>query len=118
MPDLVGPWIDRLAIAYMGVAMRDPNRVHFEDSVAKQAGFSSVIAHGTFAIGYAGAAVTRRFGADAIRQLSLSLRAPARPGDRLEVVLEALKGGSVGIEVHDQHGRCIARGTATVRTPG
>lgn len=73
--------VNRMRIAWMAVAISDPNPIHVEDDIARSAGFPSVIAHGTFAVGAVGAAVGRRFGAGRVRRVALRLTAPSFPGD-------------------------------------
>jgi acyl dehydratase len=93
IPSLQSPTIQRLNIAYMSVAMGDPNPIHMEDDFARQAGMPGVIAHGTFPIGYVGAALTRTFGFDAVKHMKVDLTAPVFPGDELSteiVVKEAV----------------------------
>lgn len=83
LPELLTPAIDRLRIAYMTVAMRDPNPVHVDDDYAVLCGLPRAIAHGTFVVSYAGAAITRVFGADALRRIRVDVAAPVFPGDVL-----------------------------------
>lgn len=121
---LQGPRIDRMGIAYMAVAMRDPNLVHVEPDVAAAAGMENVIAHGTFPLGYAGAALTRAYGFERVRRLRVDLTAPVFPGDALTTELEvvgddnSMEGGSlvrrVRISVLKADGTLAARGEAEV----
>jgi acyl dehydratase len=102
--------------------MRDPNLVHVEDEYAAKSGLPSVIAHGTFVTSYAGAAVSRAVGVDAIRQIRVDVTAPVFPGDVLRTA--AVVTGSepapdgdrltIGITVTNQDGLQVGRGTAVV----
>lgn len=111
--------IGRMNIAYMAVAMRDPNPVHVEDDFARQTGMPGVIAHGTFVLGYAGAMLTRAFGVDALRRWRIDLTAPVYPGDVLdaEAVVREVGDGELDLTlaVRNQSGTVVGRGSATVR---
>lgn len=123
LPEIVSPPIDRLRIAYMAVAMRDPNLVHVEDSYAQKSGLPGVIAHGTFALSYAGAAVARVAGVDALRRLDIALTAPVFAGDVLRTtgVATAVDADADGVElvtveltVERQDGVRVGQGAATL----
>jgi acyl dehydratase len=113
------PVMDRMRIAYMTVAMRDPNLVHVEDAYAAKAGLPSVIAHGTFAVSYLGIAVSRLVGVDALRRLKVTLLAPVFPGDQLRLeatvtTVEPDDGGTVTVTLSatNADGTRVARGEA------
>jgi len=122
LPEIVTPPVDRLRIAYMTVAMRDPNLVHMEDAYAAKSGLPSVIAHGTFVTSYAGAVVTRAVGADALRRIRVDVTAPVFPGDVLRAtgVVTGSSPGPTGAEltielsVVKQDGTQVGRGTAVI----
>lgn len=122
LPEVLSPAIDRLRIAYMAVAMRDPNLVHVEDDFAVRSGLPGVIAHGTFVLAYAGAAVGRALGVDAIRRLKVDLTAPVFPGDILTTkgratAVEREDGGdlvTLALTVEREDGVAVGRGSATV----
>lgn len=122
LPEVVTPPVDRLRIAYMAVAMRDPNLVHVEDSYAAKSGLPSAIAHGTFVTSYAGAAVSRAVGVDALRRVRVDVTAPVFPGDVLRTAavvtgVEATAEGeavTVELTVTNQDGVRVGRGTAVV----
>jgi acyl dehydratase len=120
LPEIVTPVVDRLRIAYMAVAMRDPNLVHVEPDYAARAGLPSVIAHGTFAVSYLGAAVARAAGVDALSRLKVDLVAPVFPGERLRteatvVDVQPSDTGpvvSVRLSATTTDGKPVARGRA------
>ena len=122
LPEVEPPPIDRLRIAYMAVSMRDPNLVHVEDEVAARSGLPSVIAHGTFVVSYAGAAVSRAVGVDAVRVLRVDVTAPVFPGDvlRTRAVVtrsEPVEEGemlTVDLSVTRHDGTEVGRGSASV----
>lgn len=122
LPEVVTPPVDRMRIAYMAVAMRDPNLVHVEDSYAARSGLPSAIAHGTFVTSYAGAAVSRVVGVDALRRVRVDVTAPVFPGDVLRTagMVTAVEPAQVGTEltieltVTNQDGVQVGRGTAVV----
>lgn len=105
------PEISRMRLAYMAVAMRDPNPVHVDDAFAAQTGLPSVIAHGTFAVSYLGAVVSRHVGVAALRRLKVELTAPVFPGESLLASVE------VHPETVDHDGVAIASGTLTATKP-
>ena len=92
LPPISTHAITRLHIAYMAVAMHDPNPVHVDDEFAREAGMPSAIAHGTFAVSYLGAAISRTVGVDQLRRLRVELTAPIFPGEHLvtSVVVDAI----------------------------
>lgn len=111
---------DRLDIAYMSVAMGDPNLVHLDDTVAAESGLPSVIAHGTFVIGYFGAYLSRLPGGHELGELKTELLAPVFPGQALtvqgRVVAGAVAGGGTVIDLEARRGEVpIARGRAQLR---
>ena len=125
LPEIVTPPVDRLRIAYMTVAMRDPNLVHVEDAYAAKSGLPSAIAHGTFVTSYAGAAVSRAVGVDAVRRIRVDVTAPVFPGDvlRTHAVVTASEPApegrllTVDLTVTNQDGVRVGRGTAAVEQP-
>lgn len=125
LPEILTPLIDRLRIAYMTVAMRDPNPVHVEPDYAAKAGLPSVIAHGTFGVAYLGAAVSRAAGVDALSRLKVDLVAPVFPGEalRTEAVVTDVAVGERGpvvslrLTATTTEGKPVARGTAEFRDP-
>ncbi len=109
--------IDRMRIARMAGAINDPNPIHLEDTLAQQAGFPSVIAHGTFAIGAIGLLLTQWVGQQHISHLETRLLAPVFPDDHLvcEGQVESVEGNRAMIRAQVLAGRRqIATGLATV----
>lgn len=86
-------------IAWMAVALEDPNPVHLDDALAARAGFPSVIAHGTFAVGAIGLLLGRWAGQRYIRQMETRLMAPAFPGDQLVAEGEVERASATQAEV-------------------
>ena len=123
LPPLEPPEVDRMRIAYMTVAMRDPNPVHIEDDYAQRCGLPGVIAHGTFVVAYLGLAVSRLVGVDAVRRVRADLTQPVFPGDKItteatvtEVVPEA-DGAvvTVALSAVRDDGTQVGRGEAVFR---
>lgn len=110
--------VTRLDIAWMAVAVTDPNPIHVEDEVARQAGFRSVIAHGTFPVGAIGAAVARRYGAGRTRLLSVRLTAPTYPGDTILATAVEGRGPSTLDVAAVARGRLLAKGTVELDRDG
>ena len=119
LPSLRPPTVDRLRIAYMAVAMRDPNLVHVEDAHAQRCGLPGAIAHGTFVIAYLGGLISRLAGTDAVRQFSVELTAPVFPGDEIEASgsVTAVDGDLVtaALQATRVDGTTVGRGEATFR---
>ncbi len=121
LPSLRTPPMDRGRLASMAAAMGDPNPVHLDDEFAEGIGLPGVIAHGTFAISYVGAAISRHVGVEQLRTLNVELTAPVFIGDELitqvtigvvhssgaETVLDGV------LSVRNQAGTVVARGTAS-----
>lgn len=120
-PLLVTPKISRLQLAYMTVAMRDPNLVHMEDEYAKLSGLPQVIAHGTFAVSYVGAAVSKVVGVDNVKRLKVELTAPVFPGDTITIdLVDVEENGdstSATLTAVNQSGVQVARGIAQWSAP-
>lgn len=122
LPEVEAPKLDRLRLAYMAVSMRDPNLVHMEDDYAARSGLPGVIAHGTFVVSYAGAAVSRVVGVDAIKRLKVDVTGPVFLGDvlrtRAEVVdVEPSADGELlrlNLTVSRDDGQTVGRGEAVV----
>jgi acyl dehydratase len=96
LPPLSPPPVDRMRLAYMAVAMRDPNLVHIDDDYAERCGLPGVIAHGTFVVAYLGLVVSRAAGAGAVRRLRVELTAPVFPGDTVSA-----EGTVTGVVPHE-----------------
>ena len=115
------PVIDRMRIAYMVVAMRDPNPVHVEEKAAAEAGLPGTIAHGTFVLSYLGAAVSRLVGVAALRSLDVKLTAPVFVGEQLRLSAQVTDGDGrrrrVAVEAANPSGATVARGTIEVELP-
>ncbi len=108
-------------VAYAG-ASGDLNPIHWSDRVAAQVGLPGVIAHGTFVVSYAGAAVSRVVGVDAIKRLKVDVTGPVFLGDvlrtRAEVVdVEPAADGELlrlDLTVNRDDGQTVGRGEAVV----
>jgi len=125
LPSIRTPPMDRMRLAYMAVAMRDPNPVHLDDDFAQGIGLPGVIAHGTFAVSYVGAAISRHVGVDRIRTFNVELTAPVFIGDELTTQVTTGMVHSMGDEtilegvlsVRNQDGTLVARGSASWISP-
>jgi acyl dehydratase len=114
---IASPALDRMRLAYMTVAMRDPNPVHLEDEAARRSGLPSHIAHGTFAVAYLAATVSRLAGIDRLRELDVRLVAPVFGGDRLQTSGEVEAPDTVAVVASRQDGTVVARGTVRIHGP-
>ena len=109
--------VDRLAIAWMAVALEDPNLIHVEDRVAQEAGFPTVIAHGTFPLGAIGAMLAQWAGEENMLELDIRLVAPTFPGNSIRVegsILERVDKKQTVEVVVRQKDQIVARGRAIV----
>lgn len=109
--------VNRLDIAWMAVALQDPNLIHVEDAVARSSGLPQVVAHGTFPVGLIGTMLGGLGGT--VRRLSVRLTAPTYPGDvvRARGKIVAAEEGRLTVEVEASAGdRTVARGTAEVES--
>ena len=109
--------VDRLAIAWMAVALEDPNLIHVEDRVAQEAGFPTVIAHGTFPIGAIGAMLAQWAGEENVLELDIRLVAPTFPGNSIVgegSILERVDKKQTVEVVVRQKDQIVARGRAIV----
>lgn len=117
IPPFTSPEITRLRLAYMAVAMRDPNLVHMEDEYAQKSGLPRVIAHGTFAVAYVGSALSQAVGIGRVRRVKVELTAPVFPQDIISVVYTdtQINGDltTARISANNQSGTLVARGEAT-----
>lgn len=117
IPKFTSPEITRLRLAYMAVAMRDPNLVHMEDEYAKKSGLPQVIAHGTFAVAYVGFALSQAVGIDRVRRVKVELTAPVFPQDIISVTYTDLETNgdltTAQISAKNQSGVLVARGEST-----
>lgn len=116
VPEL--PIIDAMRVAYMTVAMRDPNPVHVDTAAAAEAGFPGTIAHGTFVLSFLGSALTRHYGTAALRTLDVKLTAPVFVGEQL-VISATIVGDdgsmrNVRLTAINPDGRVVAKGRAQV----
>lgn len=89
-PASIGP-ITHMDIAYMAVAMTDPNPIHTEQSVAEEAGLPSVIAHGTFVLALCGIVVSRSPSCERLLSLNVRLTSPVFPGDRITATAQVVE---------------------------
>ena len=109
--------VDRLAIAWMAVALEDSNPIHLEDRVAQEAGFPTVIAHGTFPLGAIGAMLAQWAGEENVLELAIRLVAPTFPGHSITAegsMLERVDKKQTVEVVVRQKDQIVARGRAIV----
>jgi acyl dehydratase len=117
LPELSSGPIDRRRLAYMAVAMQDPNLLHLDEAYAAKCGFPGLVAHGTFAISLALAAVTQAFSVARLRSYDIRLVAPVFVGDdiRTSARVTSRTDTHVVFELSASVGqRTVARGVATV----
>ncbi len=88
-PITFGPVTRTDLVRYAG-ASGDFNPLHHDPDFARAAGFPDVIAHGMYTAGIVGAALQRRWGAEALRSYKVRFRSPVRVGDSLTLTADAV----------------------------
>jgi acyl dehydratase len=117
LPELTSRPIGREQLAYMAVAMRDPNLIHLEDSVAHKAGFDAVVAHGTFATSLMAVCVTRALPSHRLRSFEAQLTAPVLVGQSIRVtaVVDSIEEATIQVGVTARtESSVVGRGTVTM----
>lgn len=112
--------VSHLDVAWMAVALEDPNPIHVDQEVAQRAGFPSPIAHGTFPLGVIGVMLARWAGAGNVASMEVRLTAPTMPGDAVKAIgtVISVEHTRATVEVEAKTGdRVLARGTAEVEVP-
>jgi acyl dehydratase len=119
LPERVFGPITRMTIARFSVACADPNLVHIDEDVARNAGFSGgVIASGGLLMGVMDDVITAWAGLGVIRSSSHTFRAPTLPGSTITVTGEVTDLRveatppivTVTMTATDDAGRCISVG--------
>ncbi|HYH48089.1 MAG TPA: MaoC/PaaZ C-terminal domain-containing protein, partial [Acidimicrobiia bacterium] len=115
----ITPPLDRVRIQQFAVAMSDPNPVHTDEAFCRYLGLAGIIAPGGMAVVALAHSVARHYGAEAIAELDVTLKAPALESERLvcypEVV--AADGGALELacRVTNEAGDLKAEGRVVVR---
>jgi len=100
---VVTPTIDRLGLARLSVALDNPDPLHVDDSVAREAGFERVIGHGGAVVGLLHEPVRSWAGIETPVRLITRQSAPFGLGDSLTAV--------AGDVTHDDGGSTWVRTT-------
>jgi acyl dehydratase len=77
------PPLDRVRITQFAAAMSDSNPVHADDAFCRSLGLPGIIAPGGMAVVALAHSVARRYGAESIREVDVTLKAPTTAGERL-----------------------------------
>lgn len=117
-PIRVGPF-SRVDFARMSAAIANPDPLHVDDQVAREAGFEGVIGQGSTVVGLAHEVVRRAFGIDAPSRLRVRQKLPFSIGDSLEARVKDLDTQSDGssqaqIEVVNQKDDKVAESDAVI----
>lgn len=125
LPELV-KHVTQREINMYAEASGDFNPIHIDESFAAQTPFGGTIAHGMLILAYVSEMMTAAFGQSWLKEGKLSVRfkAPARPGDDLNITgkissIEQEQGDlyvNCGLETRSQRGETIVVGKATVKS--
>ena len=124
-PRTVGPVGVADFVRYAG-ASGDFNPLHYDDAIARAAGFRTVFAQGMFSAGVLGAYVADSFGAASVRRFNVRFVDVVWPGDALTcaaiITREYDEAGERHVDVEltctRQTGELAVRGTATLVVTG
>lgn len=100
-PIRVGPF-SRVDFARMSAAIANPDPLHVDEEVAREAGFEGVIGQGSTVVGLAHEALRRAFGMTAPSRLQVRQKLPFSIGDSLEARpndLEVRSDGSLQTQI-------------------
>lgn len=119
-----GP-VTRMDFIRFSAATADPNRVHIEEDVARDAGLPSVIGSGGIVGGVMSDVVTAWAGLGSVRRVTGKIGFPLFPGTTVtvggEVTARAAAGDQVTLEVHvlatDDGGTVLGDNTYTIEVP-
>jgi acyl dehydratase len=116
------PVLDRVRIEQFAAAMRDPNPVHADEEFCRSIGLPGIIAPGGMAVVALAHSVVRHYGADSLREIDVTLKAPTYPGERLVCtpeVTEVLAGAlEISCQVTNEAGDLKAEGRVVVLDRG
>ena len=123
-PREFGPMTRQMFVQYAG-ASGDLNPMHYDDDLARSAGYPSVFGQGMLTAGLLATFATDWLGADAIRRFGVRFREQVWPGDVLTccgqvvAVVAAEHGDRVTVELsaHRQTGGVAITGTAEFLIP-
>ncbi len=118
VPREFGPLTRQMFVRYAG-ASGDFNPMHYDDDLARSAGYPSVFGQGMLTAGLLATFVTDWLGADTIRRFSVRFREQVWPGDVLtcsgQIVAVSTEGDfdrvTVELAARRQTGRAAVTGT-------
>lgn len=114
-PREFGPLTRQMFVRYAG-ASGDLNPMHYDDELARSAGYPSVFGQGMLTAGLLGTFVTDWLGAGEIRRFAVRFREQVWPGDVITCTgrVVAIDGDRVSVELSAvrQTGRVAVTGTA------
>ena len=119
----IGP-LTRMDFARFSIAADDPNRVHIEEGVAREAGLPDVIGSGGIVVGLLTDLVTSWGGPEILQSASFRIMAPLFPGTVLLAGGRVMRwdsgdNGSAEIVAYadDESGQRLGEGTFCLRVP-
>ena len=102
---------------YAGASL-DFNRIHYDDTFAREGGYPGVIAHGMLSMGFLGELLAHRFGPANVRRMKVRFKAVTYPGDvvtcRAEVTAVREDELDVKLWTETKPGTITVDGTATI----
>lgn len=111
-PREFGPLTRQMFVRYSG-ASGDLNPMHYDDELARSAGYPSVFAQGMFSAALLAGFATDWLGAPGVRRFGVRFREQVWPGDVL-----TCSGTVVAVSVEDEADRVSVELTATRQTGG
>lgn len=116
-PVVYGPLTRTDLVRYAG-ASGDFNPLHHDHAFATAAGLPDVMAHGMLSAGLLASALTRWFGAGAVRRYAVRFRSPVWPGDVLTARCLTLQptpdGAELTLALTRADGETVLSATASV----
>lgn len=115
--------IDRMDLVRYAGSSGDLNPMHLDDEFAQAAGYDRVFGHGMYTAAQLARFVTDWHGAGNVRRFGVQFRERAQLGDVLTfsgtvVTVDVGRGSAdVRLEVTNQDGRVVLRGSANVALP-
>lgn len=106
---------DRVQVAFMASAIRDPNPVHLDDDFARGLGLPKAILHGTFAIFHTVSAGSHGRWAD-VESFDVQMRSPIPVGERFRAEVTRASEQQSHVEARTPDGRLVAAADVAVRS--
>jgi peroxisomal enoyl-CoA hydratase 2 len=113
-PVMVVPPLSELDFVRYAGASSDFNPIHINESSSRATGVPAVFGHGMLTMGLAGRFICEWVGIDNLSRFRTRFQSKVWPGDRLRVTGDR-SGCEISFEIHNQRGKIVATGDASVR---